>query len=375
MEEEAVPDFLDDPGLEIDGGDSNNNTTDNDSSSVSSSSSSSHSDDDAGPAFPDFPRLPPEIRHLIWSFAVPHPGCGINFFNVHAFPRDHQDCNRSTSPPWLYLDLRRLSITDSDEEVAQYDPSAWQARAALHATCREARTITAIPPDKLATVVLTRPKKGLYLRAGDGQLRKLTPASELPEAGEPSGMSTAVEPQVRRAVSVHVDDILSLSIENCSFNLPYEETSELLDDNDPFSIGWAFDPQLTPLPRGIPPHRYCFHMARGDRTTLHFVSDATDHIHHMSFGETAPKPASHFVMFDAQTFKHGPRAADVLASAERLYWDRFGDCYVPLPWDPKGPDQVPSYRLTKVAPESNDLRERYLRSALLQSPKRPAGGR
>ncbi|KAH7035947.1 uncharacterized protein B0I36DRAFT_98125 [Microdochium trichocladiopsis] len=356
----------------------------------SESGSSLSSSLDVGHTFSLFPQLPPEIRLLIWSHALPPAGSGINFFNVHAFPLDHAGCNRSTSPPWLYLDLRRLSIFDTDDDVAQYDPSVWQARTALRATCTEARSVAAIPPDKQARVVLTRPKRGLYCRAGDDKLRRFTPYTEAQARGRP------VEPTVSRTLLVHADDILTLSIENCSFNLPWEDTLDedrvtntLVSGGGPNHDlgGWGFDPQLTPLPVGIPSWRYCISMVRGARTHFQTLSEALSEAHHVTHGGALEDHDIGYGMLDVQTFKLGRDAAaktisthreSVAAGAGReqvqLHWDRFGDCYVPQPWTSSGAGRPWCYRLTKVLPEVNDLRGQYIRSALLQSPKRPALG-
>ncbi|KAI0114353.1 hypothetical protein GGR51DRAFT_441329 [Nemania sp. FL0031] len=370
------------------------------------------------PHFPRFPELPPELRHQIWRFAVPSPG--INFFNVHCFPGDHAGCNRSTSPPWAYLDLRRLAISDSDAAVARYDPSAWQARDAVRQSCREARLICALPAHKAANITLTRPRRGLFVRAGDGQLRK-TPlriqddrrereheheheheANSSSRRSDGDGDSSlATEPVVRRVVQVHVDDILCLSVENCSFNLPYEEMPSLSmdeddddDDSSPDELatsapedadeGWAYDPQLTPpLPPSIPADRLCASMAR---CNMRPIRNATDALFGLLYGhipgylELRPGelwPGRLLLMFDAVTQAVGGRNLDELTATPEVVWDRFGDCYVRLPWrtgDFNPPDGFPiMYRLTKVWPETCGIRGRYLSSAFLPSPKRLAG--
>lgn len=363
-------------------------TADSDSSSFST---------DTTHHFSLFPQLPPEIRLLIWSHALPPPGAGINFFNVHAFPLDHAGCNRSTSPPWLYLDLRRLNISHTDDEVAQYDPSVWQARAILRATCLEARSAAAIPPAKLAKVVLTRPQRGLYCRAGDDKLRRFTPYTEA------QARELVAEPKVTRTIHVHADDVLTLSIQNCSFNLPWEDTLDedrmtntLVGSHEegPHDMGgWGFDPQLTPLPEGIPARRYCISMVRGARAHFHTLSEAISEAHHLAHGGSLEDHDVGYGMLDSQTFKLGLDAAakTVATNSQKsalvegfgtvglrqqvqLHWDRFGDCYVPQPWTSSGAGRPWCYRLTKVLPEVDDLRGQYIRSALLQSPKRPARG-
>ncbi|KAI8953097.1 hypothetical protein F4801DRAFT_154306 [Xylaria longipes] len=367
---------------------------DDDEEDTESSSLSSTSSESSSPQFqfPQFAALPPELRHHIWRLAVPSPG--INFFNVHCFPNDHAGCNRSTSPPWAYLDLRRLSIEDDDAAVSRYDPSAWQARLAVRQTCREARDVCAVPASKSATITLTRPRRGLFVRAGDGQLRK-TPLRA--NDNNQSGSVIEPEPVVRRTVEVHADDVLCLSVENCSFNLPHEETPSFPDDDDDdddvdvdglattgdADEGWAYDPQLTPkLPQQIPASRLCASMARCSTAPLRITTDALFGLlysHIPGYLELRPGelwPGRLLLMFDAVTQAVGERDLAELTSTPEVVWDRFGDCYVRLPWrtgDFNPPDGFPiMYRLTKVWPETNDIRERYLRSALLYSPKRPA---
>ncbi|KAI0016820.1 hypothetical protein F4780DRAFT_782869 [Xylariomycetidae sp. FL0641] len=324
-----------------------------DESSVSTSSS---------PCFTLFPKLPTEIRLLIWRSAVPSPG--INFFNVHSFPRDHAGANRSDSPCWLYLDLRRLDIADDDAAVARYDPSAWQARSALAQTCREAREAAAVPEARAAYVTLTRPKRGLYIRAGDGQLRRLTPPAppSLRDGTSPrTGASAEVEPQVRRRVLVHVDDVLCLATENCSFNLPAEEFMD-----DPMAVvGWSFDPQLTPaLPKNIPTARYCVE-------TIRFNRSVWDTICEMLFREV-PQERFHaygaqlLLLFDACLPVDWGRK-DTQALVDGVWRDRFGDIYFHPHCDMAAP--VPGYQLCRVLPQKSNSRVRYMRSARLRSPK------
>ncbi|KAI0450047.1 hypothetical protein F5B21DRAFT_448319 [Xylaria acuta] len=356
---------------------------DTDSSSTSSSSTTSPQFQ-----FPYFTSLPPELRHHIWRLAVPCPG--INFFNVHCFPNDHAGCNRSTSPPWAYLDLRRLSIEDDDAAVSRYDPSAWQARLAVRQACREARDVCSVPASKSAVITLTRPRRGLFVCAGDGQLRKTPLRIVVDTDSDRSRSVIEPEPVVRRSVEVHVDDVLCLSVENCSFNLPHEETPSFLDDEDADGLatgdadeGWAYDPQLTPkLPQQIPASRLCASMARCATAPLRITTDALFGLlysHIPGYLELRPGelwPGRLLLMFDAVTQAVGERDLGELTSTPEVVWDRFGDCYVRLPWrtgDFNPPDGFPiMYRLTKVWPETNDIRERYLRSALLYSPKRLA---
>ncbi|KAI1487638.1 hypothetical protein F5X96DRAFT_133312 [Biscogniauxia mediterranea] len=415
--------------------------------------------------FSRFPELPPEIRHQIWLAAVPSPG--INFFNVHVIPNDHPGANRSTSPPLARLDVRRLDIDDDDEHIATYDPSAWRARDALRCTCREARLVCAIPEGKSAHVILTRPRRGLFVRAGDGQLRQLTPLKEPQRRPWPTSVNadgggggdldaglaapvaagghstvatttqqsssakslgeretenkqqkqqpqqqTEPEPLIYRTIRVHIDDMLCLSVENCSFNLPWEESPLLRgasdfdnrssdydddDDEDPDAdLGWVYDPQFhPPLPSSIPPHRYCINLARGYRISLRAVQDIITGL----IQTTSPPPCvpsqttqpQYLVMLDAVAQDPGGRTLAELnpalaaaaaaaagnnegkndddAAAVAVFRDRYGDRYAPLPWDSRVL-QARS-RLTKLWPEANDVRERYLRSALLPSPKRP----
>ncbi|KAI0846726.1 hypothetical protein F5Y00DRAFT_139729 [Daldinia vernicosa] len=340
--------------------------------------------------FSKFQELPPELRHHIWRMALPTPG--INFFNVHCIPNDHHGVNQSTSPSWLYLDLRRLSIDDDDETVSQYDPSAWQARETLRRVCREARDVCALSPAEAATITLTRPRRGLFVRAADGQLRKLIPMRYRPELPylqpKPSGKRRAdhLEPLEHRVVSVHVDDVLCLSIENCSFNLPFEEMpitnsdglfsySSGSSDGDDYELGWAYDPQLTPpLPSAIRWSRMCIEMARNDRIILQGVNEAVRDM--LSFSQNRNAQPGEMpdqvplVMFDALKQELGQRRVEELTPWDEVFWDRYGDRYVALPWN--STDLLADYKLTKVWPEANDIRLRHLRSAMLQSPKRPA---
>ncbi|KAI1183363.1 hypothetical protein F5B17DRAFT_443506 [Nemania serpens] len=432
------------------------------SSSPSSSSSSSPGDDDSygddnddndndndnddsndedTPQFPRFMDLPPELRHQIWRAVI--PARGINFFNVHCFPNDHVACSRSASPPWSYLDLRRLSIDDTDAAVARYDPSSWQARAAVRQSCREARHVCAVPGHKAANVTLTRPRRGLFVRAADGQLRT-TPLRvpvhnrdrnrdrnratdghgegyEEDHSSPPPPVNP--EPVVRRIIQVHIDDILCLSVENCSFNLPFEDSPSSSspprnhhrhhhhndndndeddedddeDDDDDREEGWAYDPQLTPaLPRCIPADRLCANLALHATVSLRFAADALFgllYAHIPGYLELPPGelwPGRLLLMFDDDVMRHhkdvdeeGKEWGEEEEEDEEVVWDRFGDSYVRLPW--KGgrgflryqhhqfPDDFPLVsQLVKTAPETSNMRERYLASARLRSPKRPA---
>ncbi|KAI4864719.1 hypothetical protein F4820DRAFT_326961 [Hypoxylon rubiginosum] len=348
------------------------------SSSVASSPSPEEEHAVAEPLFGRFKELPPELRLQIWRAAIPTPG--INFFNVHCIPNDHPGANRSTSPCWLYLDLRRLSVDDDDAAVSEYDPSAWQARANLVAVCREARAVCSVQDADAETITLTRPKRGLFVRAGDGQLRKLVPAhpaADDEEEGAPA--RPAPERLERRRVRVHRNEVLSLSVENCSFNLPYEEEPVEEgggnvrshrdddaddddaddDDDDDEDLGWTYDPQLMPgIPLGIPESRRCLNVARHPKQfPIHIVDlvsnndeNETDFVLCMSDG--------HPIEFDDFLFS--------LWEGCPVFWDRFDDCYLQLRWS------INANSLMKVAPEKNDIRARYLRSSLLRSSKRPA---
>ncbi|KAI6087632.1 hypothetical protein F4821DRAFT_101875 [Hypoxylon rubiginosum] len=330
--------------------------------------------------FTRFMELPPELRHKIWRDALPTPG--INFFNVHCIPNDHPGTNRSTSPSWLYLDLRRISIDDDDDDVEEYDPSTWYLRSDLSAVCREARAICA-KPSETAIITLTRPKRGLFVRAGDGQLRSLVPTNPAKDASP--------EPLVRRHIRVSVNDILCLSVENCSFNLPYEELPagegggnvgtrwedrggfdfdvDVDSDIDEEELGWAYDPLLMPaIPYTIPERRRCMNMARPDRTFLNSATEVGSQI--MAENPEDPRNID-MVMFDAHNQVLSDRLVKDLArlgdGMGDVCWDRFGDHYVQLPDVDNG-----QYVLAKVWPEYEiGLRERYLQSASIQSSKRP----
>ncbi|KAI1405006.1 hypothetical protein F4819DRAFT_502648 [Hypoxylon fuscum] len=340
----------------------------------SESESESEPEPELGPVFTRFSDLPPELRHQIWRAAV--PSSGINFFNVHCIPNDHAGANRSTSPPWLYIDLRRLSIQDDDAKVAEYDPSAWQAREALRRTCREARLACTLPETDVANIILTRPKRGLFLRAGDGQLRNLVPWK--PPDNDPNGptvssVAPGTEPLERRMIGVRKEDVLCLSLENCSFNLPHEEAVPIDSDripNDQWELGWAYDPQLMPgLPDAIPASKLCISVTREDPAILNAIADIT--------GGLLTVPALPMIMFDAQGHGLGDRRIEDLipkesedeGGSEGVFWDRFGDRYIQLRCSS---GHVPAkYRLVKIYPEVTDIRRRYLLSATIPSPKRP----
>ncbi|KAI2641300.1 hypothetical protein GGS21DRAFT_367585 [Xylaria nigripes] len=341
--------------------------------------------EDAGatPSRLTFAHLPPELRHEIWRLAVPSPG--INFFNVHCFPNDHQTCNRSTSPPWAYLDLRRMSIEHDDCQVSRYDPSSWQARYALRQTCHEARVICALPESSAASITLTRPKRGLFVRAGDGQLRN-TPLQEFNHA------MPMTEPVVRRTIQVHLDDILCLSVENCSFSLPHEEapsfsSSASFNDADSqtsgdLENGWSYDPQITPpLPQAISPTRLCASIAMRSINSLHVTADALfgllySHIpgYIEPHGEVVWAGPLLVMLDDTQATHNyrleGPTSVpDGPSSAPKMVWDRFGDCYVWLPGHISlfaSPQRFPTlYALLKLPPEINSVQHRYRKFAPL----------
>ncbi|KAI1775870.1 hypothetical protein F4818DRAFT_390343 [Hypoxylon cercidicola] len=357
--------------------------------SIASSPSPSEEPTIPEPLFARFTDLPPELRHQIWRAALPTPG--INFFNVHCIPNDHPDANRSTSPSWLYMDLRRLSIEDDDSTVSEYDPSAWQARSALRAVCREARAVCSLDDSHAATITLTRPRRGLFVRAGDGQLRTLVPAHGGEDAPARLRSGPRLEPLERRYVRVDRNDVLCLSVENCSFSMPFEELpaeqggghvggfrtprgdfdsdadADAADDED---LGWAYDPQLMPeVPRNIPRSRRCLNLARSGRA----VNDSVSWIGVDMLNENPAEPYTPSVMYDAHTRELNDRNPVKFPNRgyeiDDVFWDRFGDRYVRVPYIDK---ETLETRLTKVRPETNDVRERYLRSASLQSSKRPA---
>ncbi|KAI1383809.1 uncharacterized protein F4822DRAFT_52128 [Hypoxylon trugodes] len=353
--------------------------------SVTSSTSSSSSPDPTppSPSFTKFAELPAELRHQIWRAALPEPG--VNFFNVHCIPNDHLGANRSNSPPWLYLDLRRLSIFDDDATVAEYDPSAWQAREVLRRVCHEAQQVCAPRPDESATITLTRPRRGLFVTAGGLEIRHMTPYTK-------DRATKHSEPLVYRKIQVRTDDILCLSVENCSFNLPFEEMpvslgggssraeggimvttdpDETLDD-----MGWTYDPQITPfLPASLSFSKICVNLARGSRLAFDYAGSVLmdmiavcQNLEETGTGDDTFDRLP-LIMLDAYKQELGQRSITELTPRDEVYWDRFGDRYILLPMT--SADQLADYRLTKIWPETNDIRERYLRSALLQSSKRP----
>ncbi|KAI0394169.1 hypothetical protein F5Y17DRAFT_272607 [Xylariaceae sp. FL0594] len=384
-----------------------NNDIDSDYSDEPSSSTTPS--ESPSPSFPLFSSLPPELRHQIWRFAVPSPG--INFFNLHCFPNDHDWCDRSNSPPWTYLDLRRLDIEHDDEEVARYDPSTWQARNAVRQACHEARVVCAIPAAQAATITLTRPKRGLFVRASDGQLRLNTPyfvepSQEDSQHQNQSGSNSTLypwrprpshpvisgdrltEPVLRRTIQVHVQEMLVLSVENCSFNMPFEENAmtdpdaAAADDDDDGDPGWSYDPELTPkLPLSIFPAQICINMVRCSVSQFRKLSEPIiglmyGHIpEDLYLNEDGDLTESLNIMCDDMALDPGDRDLGELTPLPMVFRDRFGDCYVRLQWDPRPEwldDSCELYRLMKVWPETNDVRKRYIRSAILSSPKRPA---
>lgn len=434
--------------------------------------------DDAVPASPQpgvaggfagFGRLPPEIRQQIWRAGLPPPEAELNFFNFHAFPHDHHGANRATSPSWLYLDMRRLSIDDDDATVRAYDPSVWQARDALRATCREARDVCSLPPGESVPVVLTRPRRGLYIRAGDDQLRRLAHdgSAETPGAGRGPGCAP-VEPVVRRTVHVARAGIMVCSGENCSLNVPLEEAppdrhldlrgearrridsmcggadtsadgdvgpGPISSDSDPFSLddddddgddsslydGWALDPEPRGLPRLPADWQYCCAVAMTDDIAflrvVAFVSQLGVDMPGRGRAELEcslmeePAITSEESSVPVLWFYKEPRATSEEGSSVPAMWlhhicggieplraepskvwfraeppmwlpemelrwfcDRWGGRYAMLGHIAKPyPDFKWIRQLVKVGPDRNGLDKRYLRSAALVSPTKPAG--
>ncbi|KAI0127255.1 hypothetical protein BJ170DRAFT_367137 [Xylariales sp. AK1849] len=347
--------------------------------SISDISSTSSSNSPSSPTSPgqDFPlmRLPAEIRHQIYRAAI--PSLGINFFNVHSFPNDHEGANRSSSPPKLHLDLRRLSVEDDDDDVAKYDPSVWQVRLALRQTCREARTICAIPENKTIRLTMTIPKRGLFVYAGDLLLRSMTPMSGLDQMPPPEAV-------VHRRIEIHADDAVSFSVENCSFNLIFEEANishvGRAAEEDEISMGWAYDPEFAGgVPIGIRRDLYCLNLARDDRETMRHIEEVTPALLKAVTGRSDGHndhpanafPPTGYVMFDDEVTS--PSLALIRgydASNSRMtFWDRWDDVYASIPSHGDWP--WPSWQLVKMAPEKEQMRVRYLRSAQLMSPKRP----
>lgn len=317
--------------------------------------------------FPSFIKLPPELRHKIYCAALPSPG--INFFNVHSFPNDHEGANRSTSPPNLHLDLRRLNIEDDDDEVAEYDPSVWQTRHALRQTCQESRIICAIPGDKIIRLTLSVPKRGLFTVAGDGLQRSMTPLQAA--AGK-------AEPSVCRQVEIHADDMVALSVENCSFNIVFEEATMYHigrdDEEDELNLGWAYDPQFTDgAPLGIPSTRFCLNLARDDWATMRAMEEIAAALLEAATGDqiNSTRPEDHgFIMLDSEQ-----ESLPELTRRNRnpdltVFRDRWDDAYASVPWDYE--DLPMHLQLIKLSPEKETMRHRYLNSAILKSPKRPA---
>lgn len=348
-----------------------------------SSSSSGASSPEPGPepepestSFSSFMRLPPEIRHQIYLAAIPSPG--VNFFNVHSFPNDHPGANRSTSPPNLHLDLRRLSIDDDDDDVAKYDPSVWQTRHALRQTCREARIICALPEDKVLRLTLSVPKRGLFTHAGDGLQRSMTPFQE-PDPDVPGDQHfiNSVEPVVYRRIEVHADDVVALSVENCSFNIVFEESTMFHvgrdDEEEENNLGWAYDPQFKDgRPLGIPRTTFCLNLARDDWATMRALEEIAVALREAATGATefiAGIWNRGFVMLDAETNTVEELAEKYPKEYLDRYRDRWDDTYLSIPWDYE--DLPMNRQLIKMRPEKTSVRARYFGSAILKSPKRP----
>lgn len=317
--------------------------------------------------FPSFIRLPPEIRHKIYLAAIPSPG--INFFNVHSFPNDHEGANRSTSPPNLHLDLRRLTIEDDDDEVAQYDPSVWQVRHALRQTCREARAICAIPEDKIVRLKLSIPKRGLFTIAGDGLQRSQTPL-QIP--------APQAEPFVCRQIEVHADDVVALSVENCSFNIVFEEATMFHigrdDEEDELNLGWAYDPQfMNGASLGIPSTRFCLNMSRDDWATMRALEEIAAALLEAATGSPIDSNVAEdygFIMLDGEDASMPELTKRYRNKSLAVFRDRWDDAYASIPWDYE--DLPMHLQLIKISPEIEPMRRRYLNSGLLRSPKRPA---
>ncbi|ORY70482.1 uncharacterized protein BCR38DRAFT_422215 [Pseudomassariella vexata] len=367
-----------------------------------STPSSSHSatPDPPSPPFPQFSALPP-------------------------------NCDTNVSPPHLYLDSRRLDPSDSDAEVSTYDPSAWQTRLALRQTCREARQICVIPPDKVLTLPLVLPDPNqdlnLCIRAGDGQLRSLTPFSN---RDVKPGVYTH---RITRSINLlSTDDMIVFALENCSFNLPFEESSgggRGDDDEAEVNQGWSYDPEFhePAVQFGIREDRFCLCVARAtheilsvDGVRLMLINEATvrcqvpvdktvvlfmcerdtmvdsrapmmDGVSSSTSGSgSGTRSAPHGVVATTNKTKtqnqdqsdtglcDGNAYADAKGESvekiaekdkgQPICWeDRWGDLYMPA----HSGLFTFTNQLVKLRPEKTDMRRRYLESALLKSPKRP----
>ncbi|KAK6827575.1 hypothetical protein PG987_010916 [Apiospora arundinis] len=368
--------------------------------------------------FHKFSQLPPEIRHYIFSAAIPKPG--INFFNLHTFPNDHPGANRSTSPPsstwtcaaWTYMTTTRTS------------PSTTRLAGKLAILCvrRVVRPgpCAAIPEDKRISLTLTVPKRGLFVRAGDGLLRSMMPldaprrrhSSDGDEDDDDEAEASdapVTEEVVHRVVDVHADELFVLSVENCSFNLPFEESPALRgeDEDDDNDMGWSFDPEFRPCGVAWP--------ARPNDGTVSALQEAymaiwcavtgwdpvvpmlqsPEAAQLLSNDASFPPMEAHVAVFDeifqAQEsslavfedtcdFVGRPKPAHKrhrpVTVAYRDRWDdrytevaTHDDDYFPIEsiiWP-----TLTARTLVKLGPEKSDVRERYMRSAILQSPKRP----
>ncbi|KAK8042885.1 hypothetical protein PG994_013368 [Apiospora phragmitis] len=340
--------------------------------------------------------------------------------------------NRSTSPPSLYLDLRRMDIYDNDEDVAEYDPSCWQARHSLRQTCREARSVCAIPEDKRIPLTLTVPKRGLFVRAGDGLLRSMMPL-EVPRRGSDGEEAAAAalpatERVVHRVVDVSADELFVLSVENCSFNLPFEESPALRgedeDSNNDNDMGWSFDPEFRPCGvgrrgsryLGIPASKFCIGLARppndGTVTALQEaymaiwcavtgwdpvvpMLQSPEAARLLTDDSSFPPMEAHVTVFD-EIFQAQESSLAVFEDTcdfvgrpkpmhRRLrpttvaYRDRWDDCYTEVATHDDDYFPISSIiwptltarTLVKLGPEKSDVRERYIGRLSFSLPKRP----
>lgn len=269
---------------------------------------------------------------MIYDATIPFPG--INFFNVHAFPNDHPGTCRSRNPPGLYLDLRRMSIEDSDEHVATYDPSAWQARQALRQTCRETRKICAIPDQELVELTLTRPARGLFVRAGDGLLRQMTPLDNPLDEDEPKAY---------RKIQVSCREMLVLSLENCSFNVLHEERVMLGDNEE--SEGWSYDPYIWSGDQarlGIEISMFAMSFSKEWRIMKYIPSEWNEDTRNpwmlisgtgagSYYGVMCESETTGAVPKDAKTLEPNRRSTWGIRPDDGLFWDRWDDCYVERP--------------------------------------------
>jgi hypothetical protein len=243
------------------------------------------------------------------------------------------------------------------------------------------------------------------------------------------------EDWVYRQIEVHAEDeMICLSVENCSFNLPAEEANNgnggqshlSPSDNDLDEFGWSYDPQFyRPAETlGIRPGRYCLNLARSDSVSTRILTtevawDLLEAVTGSRLGRTigqneffSASLASEilsrrendqileqqepWLMLDADTtILDGGRLVQYTSASHcslrpgesyvdedgrafyygEAFYDRFGDVYIHRRFEGEDGQRrgYPLYtrrQLVKIRPEKTDMRKQYMESATLRSPKK-----